>query len=164
MKKRILIPRVRLNEAYDGPKHPVGPRSRFDLGDYEEIYRDDAEKARELNQNKEVEGAEQDVRDTIVAIESFLNHKFGGVRFKVVERANESVLSHDMVDLVIVPEITEPLNVTYVIDDVDKEIQGDKVVLPDYINPMKLWPLVIDAAKKADPQAPDYIKAIHKVS
>lgn len=164
MQKRILIPRVRLNEAYEGNKDErrLHGLSRFDNefggndSEYDEIGNmyDDTEK-----NDRQI-----DIRDTKAHIEAFLNRKFGGVKFKVVERANESVLSADQVDLIIVPEVKDPLNITYVIDDIDKEIVDNKVILDRSINPVKLWPLVIAAAKEMDANAPDYVKAIHKVS
>ena len=167
MQKRILIPRIKLNEAFEDRRRYDDRRlhglnrfdDRFDTDDnnteYDEIGNmyDDADKT-----DKQI-----DIRDTKAHIEAVLNRKFGGVTFKVVERANESVLSQDVLDLIIVPTVEDPLNVTYAIDDIDKEIQDNKVIVDKSINPMKLWPLVIAAAKAKNPEAPDYIKAIHKV-
>ena len=105
MKKRILIPRVRLNEAYEGK---LDDRRFHGLTQFDDKFsgsEDDLEQIGSMYDDKEKDDRAIDIRDTKNHIEAFLNRKFGGVTFKVVERANESVLSADQIDLVIVPEV-----------------------------------------------------------
>lgn len=192
MKKRILIPRVRLNESFDDWKYAEndGELARKDKGrkigfiedEDDPFFKGEEDKLRKITTMQSVKDANEkdtDIEQTQDVLESYLKSKFGGVNFRVYVRLNESIRSNneETVDFIIVPEVTDPLNVTYTIDDIDSEIQNNKVIptlkifntdkvkSPEDPNRyMTLWELIISAAKAKDSNAPDYIKAIHKVS
>lgn len=193
MKKRILIPKVRLNEAYrendyfdndkDIFKRPIKNKKGtygMMMSDDDDFFTDDEETLRKISSMNDInkyDEKETSIVQTQSIIEDYLKKKFGGVKFRVYVRINESIRSNkeDTVDFIIIPEVTDPLNVTYNIEDIDSEIQNNKVVSQlnifdtDKVKStegnryMTLWELIISAAKAKNPEAPDYIKAIHKV-